>query len=91
MNPRKIVSAQAYDGDPNEIHVELDNGAILMLRLTHKLHDPLFAKIQTLHLPRTDGGRIYWPGGAAITLEEILGMLLSSGDAPRNQNNHEEE
>lgn len=75
MNRRKIISAEAYDGDPNEIHVELDNGAVLVLRLTPKLHDPLFAEIQTLHLPRTDGGRVYWSNGASLSLDELMNML----------------
>lgn len=75
MSRRRIVSAQAYDGDPNQILVELDNGAILMLELTPKLHDPLFAEIPTLCLPRTDGARVYWSNGASLSLDEIMELL----------------
>jgi hypothetical protein len=75
MNRRKIISAQAYDGDPHQIIVELDNGTVLLLELTSKLHEPLFAEIQTLHLPRTDGGRVYWSNGASLSLDELMDML----------------
>lgn len=75
MSKRKIISAQAYEGDINQIIVELDNGATLMLMLTPKLHDPLFEEIQRLHLPRTDGGRVYWSNGASLSLDEIMDML----------------
>ncbi len=75
MSKRKIISVQGYEGDPNQIMVELDSGATLMLMLTPKLHDPLFAEIQTLHLPRTDGGRVYWSNGASLSLDELLNML----------------
>lgn len=75
MSKRKIISAEINDGNPNEVNVKLDNGVLLMLELKPKLHDPLFAEIQTLHLPRTDGGRVYWSNGASLSLDEIMDML----------------
>ncbi len=81
MNRRKIISAQAYDGNPNQIIVELDNGAVMMLELASKLHDPLFAEIQTLCLPRTDGERVYWSNGASLSLDEILELLTYETDS----------
>lgn len=75
MNKRKIISAKINDGNPNAINVELDNGVLLMLELTPKLHDPKFAEIQTLHLPRTDGSRVYWTNGASLSLDELMNIL----------------
>lgn len=75
MRKRRIINAQANGENPNEIIIELDNGAMLLLELGPKLHDPLFAEIHTLCLPRTDGGRVYWANGASLNLDEIMDML----------------
>ncbi len=75
MNRRKIVSVEANDENPNEINVKLDNGVLLMLELAPKLHEPLFAEIQMLHLPRTDGSRVYWSKAASLSLDGLMNML----------------
>jgi hypothetical protein len=75
--PEKIVRVEALDEQSQCISVELENGSIILLELTPKLGDPLFAQIRELSRPRTDGGRVYWANGASLTLDEILEMLTS--------------
>lgn len=84
MNGRKIISAEINDGNPNAINVKLDNGVLLMLELTPKLHDPKFAEIQTLHLPHTDGSRIYWTNGASMSLDELMALLTDETGSENN-------
>ena len=73
---RKIVNVEAYDGEPEEIIIELDNGNVIILSLKTKLYEPLFAEIiEKLYIPETDGKRIYWANGASLTLGEIMFML----------------
>ena len=87
-----IVSVGALDGD--SFGITLESGHTILLELGSRIREPTFAALVEsgdFCKPQTDGRRIYWPGGAAITLEEILGMLLSSGDAVQNQNNQKEE
>lgn len=88
----KIVSVGALDGD--SFGITLESGHTILLEFGSRIGEPAFAALVEsgdFCKPRTDGKRIYWPGGASITLEEILGMLLSPGDATRNQYNREEE
>lgn len=71
----KIVRVEALDEQSQCISVELENGSIILLELTPKLGDPLFAQIKELSRPKTDGDRVYWANGASITLDQILAML----------------
>lgn len=90
--PPRIIWAEAFDGDT--FGVTLESGHTILLELGNKIREPVFAALiesGDFCKPYTDGKGICWPGGASITLEEILGMLLTPGDAVRNQNNHEEE
>jgi hypothetical protein len=73
----KIVRVEAFDEQSQCISVELENGSIIVLELTPKLDDPLFAQIRNLSRPRTDGNRVYWANGASLTIDEILEMLTS--------------
>mgnify|MGYP001260805807 CR=1 FL=1 len=75
--PEKIVRVEALDEESQSISVELENGSIILLELTPKLSDPLFAQIRELSRPRTDGNRVYWANGASLTLDEILNILTS--------------
>ena len=73
---RKIVNVEAYDGEPEEIIIELDNGNVIILSLKTKLCEPPFAEIiEKLYMPETDGERVHWHSGANLTLEEIIAML----------------
>lgn len=88
----RIIGVEAFDGDT--FGVTLESGHTILLELGHRIRKPAFAALigsGDFSKPYTHGKSICWPGGAEITLEEILGMLLSPGDATRNQNNHEEE
>lgn len=88
----KIVSVGALDGD--SFGITLESGHTILLELGSRIEEPAFAALVQngdFCKPRTDGKRIYWPGGASIRLEEILDMLLSPGDTVQNQNNYEEE
>jgi hypothetical protein len=73
---RVIRRVEVYEGDPEEIDIDLDNGNSIMLLLHCKRNEPLFAEIaKERFIPKTDGKRVYWYNGASLTLEEIAAML----------------
>lgn len=85
--PEKIVRVEALDEQSQCISVGLENGSIIILELTPKLNDPLFAQIKDLYRPRTDGSRVYWTNGASLTLDELLELLTSENAAETPQEN----
>lgn len=88
----KIINVGALDGDT--FGITLESGHTILLELGNRIHEPPFAALienGDFCKPRTDGEKIYWPGGVSITLKEILGMLLSQGNARQNQDNRKEE
>ena len=92
MEQSRIVRVEAFDGDT--FGVTLESGHTVLLELERRIKEPAFAALiesRDFCKPYTDGKAICWPGGVSITLEEILGMLLSPSDATQNQNNYEEE
>lgn len=92
MEQSRIVRVEAFDGDT--FGVTLESGHTVLLELGNRIKEPAFAaliKSGDFCKPYTDGKAICWPGGVSITLKEILGMLLSRGDATQNQNNYEED
>ena len=92
MGKSKIVRVEAFDGDA--FGVTLESGHTILLELGDRINETAFAALigsGGFCKPYTDGKAICWPGGVKITLEEILGMLLSPGDVTRNQNHYEED
>jgi hypothetical protein len=92
MEQSRIVRVEAFDGDT--FGITLERGHTVLLELEHRIKEPAFAALiesGDFCKPYTDGKAICWPSGVSITLEEILDMLLSRGDAAQNQNNYEEE
>lgn len=92
MGQSKIIQVEAFDGDT--FGITLESGHTVLLELEHRIEESAFAaliKSGDFCKPYTDGKAICWPGGISITLKEILGMLLSRGDAKQNQNNYEED
>lgn len=92
MDQSKIVRVEAFDGDT--FGVTLESGHTILLELGDRIREPAFATLigsGDFCKPLTDGKQIYWPGGVSITLEEILGMLLSHENATPNKNDYEEE
>lgn len=88
----KIIRVEALDGDT--FGITLESGHTILLELGDRIHEPAFAALierGDFCKPLTDGEKICWPGGTSITLEEILAMLFSRGDAAQKQNNYEEE
>lgn len=88
----KIINVGALDGDT--FSITLESGHTIFLELGDRIHEPAFAALiesGDFCKPRTDGEKICWPGGVSITLKEILGMLLSQGNARQNQENRKEE
>lgn len=88
----RIIRVEAFDGDT--FGITLESGHTILLELGNRIREPAFiALIESggFCKPYTDGKGICWPDGVSITLEEILGMLLSRGNATQNQNNDEEE
>lgn len=82
----KIIRVEAFDGDT--FGITLDSGHTILLELGDRIHEPAFsALIQSGDFckPYTDGENLCWPGGMSLTLKEILGMLLSQGNAKQNQ------
>lgn len=91
MKQSKIIRVEAFDGDT--FGITLESGHTILLELESRIKEPVFATLIAsgdFCKPYTDGKAIRWPGGTFITLEEILEMLLSPGDATRNQNYEEE-
>lgn len=88
----KIIRVGALDGDT--FGITLESGHTILLELGGRIHEPSFAALigsGDFCKPRTDGNKLYWPGGMSLTLQEILDMLLSQGNARQNQNNYKEE
>jgi len=88
----RIIRVEAFDGDT--FGITLESGHTILLELGNRIREPAFAALIEsggFCRPYTDGKGICWPGGVSITLEEILGMLLSFGDVTQNQNNDKEE
>jgi hypothetical protein len=89
LTNRTIVRVKAYEGDPEEIDIKLDNGSLITILLHCKRNEPLFADIaEERFIPKTDGKRVYWYNGASLTLEEIAAMLRT-GNNGENQNGEE--
>jgi hypothetical protein len=72
---RTIARVKAYEGDPEEIDIDLDNGNNIAILLHCKQNKPLFAEIATERfIPKTDGKRVYWYNGASVYPHK-LGMI----------------
>lgn len=88
----KIIHVGALDGDT--FGITLESGHTILLELGDRIHEPAFATLiesGDFCKPSTDGEKLYWPGGMSLTLNEILQMLLSQGNAQQNKDNHKEE
>ena len=60
------------------LEIRLDNGQIIIFSLNDKGDDPRFADIvagRYMEQPKTDGERVYLPGGSSIGLNEIIATL----------------
>ena len=60
------------------LNIHLSNSLILWVSLKPKSNDPRFFHLQNAPeyiAPQTDGERVYWTGGASLTLEEIITMV----------------
>ena len=82
----EIIRVEAFDGD--SFGITLESGHAILLELGDRIHEPAFAaliEIGDCCKPFTDGERLCWPGGTALTGKEILDMLLSRKNARRNQ------
>ena len=83
----EIIRVEAFDGD--SFGITLESGHTILLELGDRIHEPDFAALiesGDFCKPYTDGERLCWPGGTALTGKEILDMLLSRKNARRNQN-----
>ena len=88
----KITHVGALDGDT--FGITLESGHTILLELEDRIHEPAFSALiesGDFCKPYTDGEKLCWPGGMSLTLQEILDMLLSQGNARQNQNNYKEE
>ena len=82
----EIIRVEAFDGD--SFGITLESGHAILLELGDKIHEPDFAALiesGDFCKPYTDGEQLCWPGGTALTLKEILDMLLSHGNARQNK------
>ena len=88
----KIINVGALDGDT--FGITLESGHTILLEFGDRIGEPAFASLIESGVfckPRSDGEKIYWPGGVSITLKEILKMLLSQSNTNENQKNHMDE
>ncbi len=91
MDESRIIRVEAFDGDT--FGITLESGHTILLELGNRIREPAFAALiesGAFSKPYTDGKAICWGSGISITLEEIMGMLLSHSDKTQNQNNKEE-
>ncbi|MDD3228127.1 MAG: hypothetical protein PHE09_02820 [Oscillospiraceae bacterium] len=82
----KIIHVGALDGD--SFGITLESGHTILLELGDRIHEPTYAALiesGDFCKPYTDGEQLCWPGGTALTLKEILDMLLSHGNARQNK------
>lgn len=82
----EIIRVEALDGD--SFGITLESGHTILLELGEKINEPAYAALiesGDFCKPYTDGERLCWPGGTALTGKEILDMLLSHGKARQNQ------
>ena len=64
--------------------VDLDNGSSIMPVLDSLARKPLFDEIVTGQCngkPETDGERVFWENGASLTLQDMMGILLTEKTA----------
>ena len=76
----RITEVGALDGDC--ISVTLESGHTILLELAGRINEPEFAALvenHTFEKPRTDGDRIFWPGGLSLSVTEIMEMLTKTG------------
>ena len=60
------------------VAVRFDNNHLVMLDMKKKLHTARFSELrdeQVFQAVKTDGKSIYWPGGIAITISEIIEIV----------------
>jgi hypothetical protein len=88
----KIVKVEAFDGDC--FGLTLQSGHTILLELCGKVREPTFAVLierGVFDKPQTDGERIFWPDGPALTVTEILAMAAQGGGKPQARVNKNEE
>ena len=72
-------------GDPDiSLNIHMDNGQSIMLNIDEKNVDVSCLNADILKYdsdPQTDGSRFYWPGGASVTMDDVMETLC--GNAAR--------
>ena len=64
--------------DDTKLDIELSNGSLILLDIRRLLAEPAFAALledDRVLYPRTDGGRVYWPGGPSLTVERLMQLI----------------
>ena len=64
------------------VWVDFDNGAGISFLLDSLSSDPLFYTVMSgeEERPTTDGKRIYWKNGAALTIPEMMSIVLAANE-----------
>ncbi|WP_094606304.1 hypothetical protein SPSIL_038250 [Sporomusa silvacetica DSM 10669] len=60
------------------VAVRFDNNHLVMLDMKKKLHTARFSELRderVFQAVKTDGKSIYWPGGIAIAINEIIEIV----------------
>jgi len=62
------------------LYVEFDNNTSISMCLDQLADDPLFSEVMLTKQrhsaqPRTDGDRVYWSNGAALSINDIVTMI----------------
>ena len=66
-------------GEDYLVTVCFDNNHSVMLDMKKKLHTARFSELrdkQVFQAVKTDGTSIYWPGGIAIAISEIMEIVM---------------
>ncbi|CQR70227.1 hypothetical protein SOV_37650 [Sporomusa ovata DSM 2662] len=62
------------------VAVRFDNNHLVMLDMKQKLYTARFSELrdeQVFQAVKTDGKSIYWPGGIAIAISEIIEIVAT--------------
>lgn len=76
-NMASIVRVHAMD--EAMLDIQMDNGHIILLDLKPLADSaclPGLMENDAYIYPKTDGQRIFWPGGAEISLRQIMELLM---------------
>ncbi len=72
----KIIRVDALDC--SKLDIELSNGSLILFDMRQLMREPDFAVLledDRIYYPKTDGERVFWSDGPAITVEQLMEFI----------------